>query len=439
MMRTIDILIIGGGAAGMLAAIAARESARRLRIPDKDFSIVILERNDRTGAKIRISGGGRCNVTHALEPDGLLEKGFLKKGEQRFLRHALHAFRSGELLALLGRYGVRCESRPDGKVFPADGLAASDVVNAFERMIADGAVTIEFACTASSVERIDGIFVVTAGAGTFRAASLILATGGVSYPSTGSRGDGLLFARRFGHSIVKPSPALAPVLTTEKPPPELAGVSLRSVVFIASAGGKQVSRKGDMLFTHRGLSGPAVLSLSREVAELFRTEGSCRLFADLFADLTQDALQEKLLSESRRNGAKMVRKFLQHNPDGPPASLIPLILRHAGIPEDVQFSGLVRGNRIALQHTLKRFPLGSVKVVPLEEGEVSAGGVSLGEVNPKTMQSRLVPGLFFAGELLDYAGEIGGFNLQAAFSTGWMAGEECVRLAVEGNIVSSGR
>lgn len=438
-MRIIDILIVGGGAAGMLAAVAARESARRHRIPDKDFSIVILERNDRTGAKIRISGGGRCNVTHALEPDGLLAKGFLKKGEQRFLRHALHAFRSGDLLALLLRYGVRCESRPDGKVFPVGELAASDVAHAFERMIAERAVTVEYACKVSHVERIDGIFAVTAGERTLRAASLILATGGVSYPGTGSRGDGLLFARRLGHTIVKPSPALAPVLTTERPASELAGVSLRSVAFIASAGGKQVSRKGDVLFTHRGLSGPAVLSLSRDVAELFRTEGSCRLFADLFADLTQDELQEKLLSETRRSGARMVRKFLQHSTDGTPASLIPLIMSHAGISEDVLLSGLLRGSRIALLNTLKRFPLGSVKAVPLEEGEVSAGGVSLKEVNPKTMQSRLVPGLFFAGELLDYAGEIGGFNLQAAFSTGWMAGEECLQLAVEGNIVSSGR
>ncbi|MBM3163496.1 MAG: aminoacetone oxidase family FAD-binding enzyme [Chlorobi bacterium] len=425
-MRIIDILIVGGGAAGMLAAVAARESARQRRIPDKDFSIVILERNDRTGAKIRISGGGRCNVTHDAEPGGLLAKGFLKKGEQRFLRHALHVFRSGDLLALLERQGVRCEARPDGKVFPVAGLAAPDVVHAFDRMIAERAIAVETSCTVNSIERSGERFAVTAGDRTYRSASLILATGGVSWPSTGSRGDGLRFARLLGHSTIKPSPALAPVLTADKPPSELAGVSLRSVEFIASAGGKQVSRKGDVLFTHRGLSGPAVLSLSRDVAELFRTEGSCRLFADLFADLTQDELQEKLLSETRRNGARMVRKFLQYSTDGPPASLIPLIMSHAGISEDVLLSGLLRGSRIALLNTLKRFPLGSVKAVPLEEGEVSAGGVSLKEVNPKTMQSRIVPGLFFAGEILDYAGEIGGFNLQAAFSTGWMAGESAV-------------
>ncbi|MEE9905901.1 MAG: aminoacetone oxidase family FAD-binding enzyme [Chlorobium sp.] len=423
-MRIIDILIVGGGAAGMLAAVAARDRARKLRIPDKDFSIVILERNRLPGEKIRISGGGRCNVTHAAEPDELLAKGFLRKGEQRFLRHALHAFGSDDLLAMLERQGVRCEARPDGKVFPVAGLSASDVVRAFERILEECSVRLEYGCMVSSVERTENAFAVRADDRTFRASVLILATGGVSYPSTGSRGDGLFFARRLGHSVVRASPALAPVLTMDTPPSELAGVSLHSAAFIASSGGKQTSRRGDVLFTHRGLSGPAVLSLSREVAELFGTQGNCLLFADLFADLDQDALQETLLAETRRSGAKMVRKFLQHCPDGPPAALIPFIMRHAGIPADVQLSGLERGKRISLLQTLKRFPLGSVKSVPLEKGEVSAGGVSLGEVNPKTMQSRIVPGLFFAGELLDYAGEIGGFNLQAAFSTGWLAGRE---------------
>jgi len=422
-MRIIDILIVGGGAAGMLAAVSARERARKCHIPDKDFSIVILERNGRPGVKIGISGGGRCNVTHAAEPDELLAMGFQKKREQRFLRHALHAFGSDDLLALLARQGVRCEARPDGKVFPVAGLSASDVVRAFERMMAECAVRVEHGCTVSSIERIKDAFVVTAGERAFRASVLILATGGVSYPSTGSRGDGLLFARRLGHAIVKPSPALAPVLTMEKPPSEFSGVSLRSAEFIASAGGKQIDRRGDLLFTHRGISGPAALSLSRDAAELFRAERNCLLFADLFADFALDALQEALLSETSCNGAKMVRKFLQHHQNGPPAVLIPHIMRHAGIPEDEQLSRLARTKRIALLQTLKRFPLGAVKAVPLEEGEVSAGGVSLGEVNPKTMQSRIVPGLFFAGELLDYAGEIGGFNLQAAFSTGWLAGK----------------
>lgn len=435
----IDILVVGGGAAGMLAAVAAREAARKLQIPDRDCSIVILERNAAPGAKIRISGGGRCNVTHSGTPGELLAKGFLRREEERFLRHALYAFTGSDLVRMLALQGVQCEARPDGKVFPAAGLAAPDIVQAFGRLMREARISVEASCTVSSVERVGVAFIVKAEERRFDASSLILATGGVSYPSTGSRGDGLLFARRFGHTIVKPSPALAPIITHVKPPGELAGVSLRAVRLIGSAAGKQVSRCGDVLFTHRGLSGPAVLSLSRDIAELFRGVGSCDVFVDLFPGLRPEELQEQLLRESGKNGSRMVRKFLQSCPIAPPdgvsgeapngtipSALVPFIMRLAGLSDDLQWSGLTRDKRTALLETLRRFPAGSVKTLPLDQGEISAGGISLREVNPKTMESRLVPGLYFAGEILDYAGEIGGFNLQAAFSTGWLAGESVV-------------
>ena len=418
------LLIAGGGAAGMVAALAARAAARLRRLPDHRFPVVILERNAAPGAKIAISGGGRCNLTHDGSPAELLEKGFLSREEQRFLRHAFHAFTGTDLLGLLGRYGLQCAARPDGKFFPEAGKGAPDVVQAFIRMLRDSAVTLVTSCTISEVACSDGVFRVGAGDRTFTGAALILATGGVSWPSTGSTGDGLRFARKLGHTITKPSPALAPLFTVVKPPAELAGVSLRSVALIASAPGRQASRKGDILFTHRGLSGPAVLSLSRDIAMLLKECETCALYADLFADLSQEATGEMLLSEARRNGSRLVRSFLSHCSGAFPASLAPFIMTGAGIPDGQRLSGLSRAQRVALQTVLKRFPLGSVKAVPLEQGEVSAGGVPLCDVNPKTMESRLVPGLFFAGEILDYTGEIGGFNLQAAFSTGWLAGQE---------------
>jgi len=435
-MKQIDILVVGGGAAGIFAAIGARRAARKAHFADDAFSIAILERNSAPGAKIRISGGGRCNVTHAGTPGELLAEGFLRREEERFLRHSLYSFTGSDLVRMLAMQGVECEARPDGKIFPASGLAAPDIVQAFGRLLHDAHIRLEASCTVSSVERIGDAFVVTAGERSFKAYTLILATGGVSYPSTGSRGDGLLFARRFGHNIVKPSPALAPILTLVKPPGELAGVSLRAVGFIGSAAGKQVSRRGDVLFTHRGLSGPAVLSLSRDIAELFRCAGNCDLFVDLFPGQRTEELQELLFREAGKNGSRMVRKFLQSCPIAPPeglsgeapngtipSGLVPFIMRIAGLSDNLQWSGLTREKRVALLATLKRFPAGSVKTVPLDQGEISAGGISLREVNPKTMESRLVPGLYFAGEILDYAGEIGGFNLQAAFSTGWLAGE----------------
>ena len=425
------ILIIGGGAAGMAAAVAARRSAKGSINP---CSITLLERNPRPGTKIRISGGGKCNVTHRGTPAELLEQGFLRRNEARFLRHALYSFSNSDLLALLRSKGVETGERPDGKVFPVSG-DASTVARAFEELLKESRIQQHNSCRVRSVERKGGLFFVTTSDAVFTADRLILATGGVSYPGIGTTGDGLVIARSMGHSIKKPSAALAPLYTIKDPPASLSGLALRRVRLVANAGGKSVERRGDLLFTHRGFSGPAALSLSRDVAELKGESDNCALFADLFPEQSSAELEAELLLQARRNGAQMVRKFLQGCPIAPlrgafgtaqqgtiPTALVPFIMRHAGLENEVTWSGLSREKRQSLLAVLKRFPLGSVRDVPLDLGEISAGGVSLGEVNPKTMCSRIVPYLFFCGEILDYAGEIGGFNLQAAFSTGWMAG-----------------
>ncbi len=428
------ILVIGGGAAGMAAAIAARRSAKGSGQP---CSINIIERNARPGAKIRISGGGKCNVTHQGTPAELLEQGFLRRNEARFLRHALYSFSNSDLLELLRSRGVETEDRPDGKVFPVSGDAAT-VARAFEELLRDSKVQPHYSSRVRSVERRGELFVVTTADKVFTADSLILATGGVSYSKTGTTGDGLAIARSLGHTITKPSAALAPLFTIKPPPASLSGLALRGISLVAIAGGKSVERRGDLLFTHRGFSGPAALSLSRDVAELMGASGTCALFADLFAQQSSAELESELLRQARKSGTQMVRKFLQSCPIAPqkgsfgvalngtiPTALVPFIMRYAGLENDVTWSGLAREKRQSLLSTLKRFPLGSVRDVPLDQGEISAGGVSLSEVNPKTLCSRVVPHLFLCGELLDYAGEIGGFNLQAAFSTGWVAGESC--------------
>ena len=425
------ILIIGGGAAGMAAAIAARRSAKGSSPP---CSITLLERNARPGAKIRISGGGKCNVTHRGTPTELLEQGFLRRNEARFLRHALYSFSNSDLLALLRSRGVESEERPDGKVFPVSGDAAT-VARAFEELLRESRVQSHYSCRVRGVERKGELFVVTTDDDVFTSDFLILATGGVSYSKTGTTGDGLAIARALGHTITKPSAALAPLYTRKAPPASLSGLALRSITLVATAGGRSVERRGDLLFTHRGFSGPATLSLSRDVAELMGVSGNCALFADLFPAQSGVDLETELLKQARKSGAQMVRKFLQGCPIAPPinsfgatphgtipTALVPFLMRQATLDNDVTWSGLTKEKRQSLLSVLKRFPLGSVRDVPLDQGEISAGGVSLGEVNPKTMQSRMVPQLFLCGELLDYAGEIGGFNLQAAFSTGWIAG-----------------
>ena len=425
------ILVIGGGAAGMVAAIAARRSAKG---PSQPCSITLLERNARPGAKIRISGGGKCNVTHRGTPAELLEEGFLRRNEARFLRHALYSFSNSDLLELLRLRGVEIEERADGKVFPVSGDAAT-VVRAFEELLRESRVEAHYSCRVRSVERKGELFVVTTAEDVFTADHLILATGGVSYSKTGTTGDGLAIARSFGHTITKPSAALAPLFTIKPPPASLSGLALRGVSLVATAGGKSAERRGDLLFTHRGFSGPAALSLSRDVAELMGVARNCALLADLFAQHSSAELEAELLKQARKSGTQMVRKFLQSCPITPPngsfgaaphgtipTALVTFIMRHAGLENDLTWSGLAREKRQSLLLALKRFPLGSVRDVPLDQGEISAGGVSLSEVNPKTLCSRVVPNLFFCGEILDYAGEIGGFNLQAAFSTGWVAG-----------------
>ncbi len=431
------ILIIGAGAAGMSAAIAARRSAKA---SGKGCSVTILERNARPGTKIRISGGGKCNVTHRGTPAELLEQGFLRRNEARFLRHALYSFSNSDLLALLSSHGVETEERPDGKVFPLSGDAVT-VARAFEELLRESRVEQYYSCRVRRVERKGELFVVTTADTVFTADCLILATGGVSWSRIGTSGDGLAIARALGHSITKPSAALAPLYTQKAPPASLSGLALRSITLVASAGGRCVERRGDLLFTHRGFSGPAALSLSRDVAELMGVSGNCALFADLFAQQSSAELEAELLKQARKSGTQMIRKFLQGCPIAPhsgsfgaapygtiPTALVPFIMRHAGLENDVTWSGLTKENRQSLLSVLKRFPLGSVRDVPLDQGEISAGGVSLGEVNAKTLCSRVVPNLFLCGEILDYAGEIGGFNLQAAFSTGWVAGVNAVKV-----------
>lgn len=396
---------------------------------------MVFERNRRTGEKIRISGGGKCNLTHAGPVEAILEEGFLRMNERRFLRHALHSFTNEDIIALMEAEGVGLEARPDGKVFTERGDADA-VAEALSRMLKRAGTLMIYGSRVTRVSRKSGMFELETEGGIFSAERLIIATGGASWPQLGTTGDGIRLAVSLGHTKTPVSPALAPLYLINPPGSELSGIALRSVTIHASSGKEKSSRNGDVLFTHRGLSGPAALSISRDVARIMQTTGSCMMTADLFPSHEVSALEEELLLHAARNGSQMVRKFLQSCPIAPggriaggnhphgtiPTAFVGCILPHAGIGDEVVWGGLQKKTRQSLLSVLKRFPLGPVAKVPMEQGEVSAGGVVLGEVNPKTMESRLVPGLYFAGEVLDYTGEIGGYNLQAAFSTGWLAG-----------------
>lgn len=404
----------------MCAAIAARKKVRSRGIADQDFEIVILERNARPGVKIRISGGGKCNVTHQGTLDELLHKGFLRKTEQRFLRHSIYAFSNEDVLDLLRKQGVATVVRDDGKVFPLSGMA-DDVLKAFERMLVSSGVQVITGEKVKSVENRKNFFTVCTENSEFSAGAVVVATGGVSYSQAGTTGDGLEIARSLGHSVMKPLPALAPMYLKPAPPRSLAGVSLQGVVLKVVFKGKNISRTGDLLITHKGISGPACLSLSRETAELLGDGVDCEARLGFLPTCSSERLTKLLLNHAAENGARFIRKFLQAQASIPSA-IIPFIMQQAGVNKEEKWGTLTKKARRSLEHTLQNYVLGVVKAVPLDAAEVSAGGVALKEVNPKTMESRVCRGFFLCGEVLDYAGEIGGFNLQAAFSTGWLAG-----------------
>ncbi|MBN1929166.1 MAG: aminoacetone oxidase family FAD-binding enzyme [Chlorobiaceae bacterium] len=434
------LLIAGAGASGMLAAISARKQARALGIADGRFRIVLLERNPKPGAKIAISGGGHCNLTHAGDARHLLESGFLDRRERRFLRHAVHRFSNADLLELFGKYGLRTVSRENGRVFPASGLAG-EVLELMQRMLLDSAAAV---VPETRIDRLDfgvGSVVVYAGERRFEGDALILASGGASWGSSGTTGDGIRLAAAAGHTVARVLPALAPLWFNVPPHPDLVGISLRNVSLVAESKGVSDVRRGDVLVSHRGVSGPACLSLSRSVASLMASGAApVTISVDLFPGYGEPALTAYLLDQAARHGSRLLRTVIQRMPVAPeqlretgePAQTIPNafaseLMRLAEIADEVTMSALGKRQRQRLVSLLKRLPLGTVRKVPLDRAEVSAGGVSLDEIDPKTMRSRLHPNLYCCGELLDYAGEVGGFNLQAAFSTGWVAGLEATR------------
>lgn len=432
--KAMVLVIVGAGASGMLAAVSARRSARALGVADGLLRIRLLERNAKPGAKIAISGGGKCNLTHDGGVDLLLERGFLRMHEQRFVRPSIYAFSNNDLLELFARYGVQAAPRDDGRVFPCSGIAG-DVVAAMERMLRDAAAELETGVRVDGIEVDCERFTVRSGELAFPADALVLAAGGSAWGSSGTTGDGVRLAASVGHAVVPVLPALAPVFFERPPDPELVGVTLRGVALVAESGTQRDRRIGDVLVSHRGISGPACLSLSRSVAGMMAGGGAdVTLSVDFFPGMEEAALTALVIDYASRHGSRLLQTFLQRCPlpggDGTstiPNAFIPLILSAAGIGREQTAGTLAKGGRRKLVSALKLFPLGRARKVPLDRAEVSAGGVALREVDPKRMQSRLHRRLFCCGELLDYAAEVGGFNLQAAFSTGWTAGANAVR------------
>jgi predicted Rossmann fold flavoprotein len=404
-----DVAVVGAGAAGLLAAIRAAERGRRT---------ILLEKNRKPGVKILMSGGTRCNITHATDNRGIVEA-YGPPG--RFLHSALAALSVQDTIDFFEAEGVATKTEPTGKVFPVSNKA-TDVLNALLRCLRRSGATLALGEPVLDVQPSPAGFTLITPQRILGAARLILTSGGRSYPGSGTTGDGYGFAVRFGHTIVAPRPALVPIRVAVPWIAELRGVSVPDVsVRVLEEGESRkclASRRGSFLFAHFGLSGPVVLDVSRAVSG-HPWPDALLLELDLLPSVRETDLDDYLRKESLASGKRQLAVVLAAHL---PRRLCDVLLTQAGLPADRRAAGLSRVDRARLVQAVKRLILPVAGTLGFEKAEVTAGGVALDEVDSRTMQSKLAPGLFIAGEVLDLDGPIGGYNFQAAWSTGWLAG-----------------
>lgn len=402
------VIVIGGGAAGLMAAG---------RLAERGKNVVLIEKNPMLGKKLRITGKGRCNITNDCDIEDMIKNVTVN---QSFLYSAFYTFTNDNLISLLNAHGLETKTERGGRVFPVSDKAR-DVVEALKHyalksnvrimkkevkklIIKDGSV-----CGAEFKE-----------GGRVTGDSVIVATGGRSYPLTGSTGDGYRFAREAGHSITDIKPSLVPVITLERWVKELMGLSLRNVTLKVTDENKKVlfEELGEMLFTHFGVSGPLVLSASAHMRDIGKKEYVMHI--DLKPGLDKGQLDARLRRDFEKN---MNKHFINSLDELLPKALIPVAVRRAGIDAHKPVNQISKEERVAFVDVLKDFTLHAAAFRPIDEAIITSGGVNVKEINPSTMESKLVKGLYFAGEVIDVDAYTGGFNLQIAFSTGYLAGD----------------
>ncbi len=403
------VAVIGAGVAGLLAAVHAAELGAEVHL---------FEKMDRVGLKMGITGKGRCNLTNSAPISEFIAK---TPGNGKFLYSAYRRFSNTDLLALLGDWGMETVTERGGRVFPKSE-DAQEVRHLFMRKIKETGVNLHLSEPVQHVQTENGaVSAVVTSRGVYSVEACILATGGKSYPRTGSSGDGYRMAEELGHTVTALRPALIPLVCRETYCKELQGLSLRNVKLTLSAGGRRRAElQGEMIFTHFGISGPIVLSLSDQ-ASLWLSEGrEVSGEINLKPALSEEMLDRRLLRDLASFHRKQMRGALR---DLMPQRLIDVILHLSDISPELPAADLTKGQRMNLRYALQHMPLTIIGTRPIEEAIVTAGGVSVKEVQASTMESKLVKGLYLAGEVLDIHAFTGGYNLQAAFSTGWLAAE----------------
>lgn len=400
------IVIIGGGAAGLLCAGFAAEGKGE---------ITVIDKNARPARKVLITGKGRCNVTNHCTPDEFIKN---VRTNARFLYSALHAFTPQDAIALFEGLGVALKTERGSRVFPISDQA-SDIVDAMTRFAKRGGARLMQRERAVAVLMQDGVVsgVKLESGAILPADAAVIATGGRSYPLTGSNGDGYRLAEQLGHTVIPQRPSLVPVVTEESWCADMMGLSLKNVILtLKNAKGKIVfSELGEMLFTHFGVSGPLVLSASSYMTD---APPSYRLTIDMKPALDMQQLDARILRDfaefKNRDFCNALDRLL-------PKKMIPVMVELSGIPPQTKVNEITREQRRRLVELIKAIPLTPRKFGNIEEAIITAGGVSVKEINPKTMESKLVRGLYFAGEVIDVDAFTGGYNLQIAYSTAYLA------------------
>ncbi len=404
-----DVIVIGGGAAGCMAAISAGKAG---------CNVTLIEKNEKLGKKIYITGKGRCNVTNDCDTEDLFKN--INKNP-KFLYSAIYCFDNNFTKAFFEANGCPLKTERGERVFPVSDHA-SDIIKALNKGLRDNGVKVLLNTRVTEIlsdgAKVTGVSL--ADKSVLKADKIIIATGGLSYPATGSTGDGYKFAKALGHTIIEPEGSLVPIVTGETWVPRLQGLSLKNVELRLLSDGKQVYKDlGEMMFTHFGITGPLVLSASAFYIGEQKKNKNLNIFLDLKPGLSKEQLDKRVLRDFDENKNRQFKNSLDALL---PSKLIPVIIELSGINPLKPVNEVSKEERTALVALLKNLELTPIGTSKIDEAIITRGGVSVKEINASTMESKLIKGLFFAGEVIDVDAMTGGFNLQIAWSTGHLAG-----------------
>ncbi len=404
------VLVVGGGAAGMLSAIIAAKNGHQ---------VLLLEKNEKLGKKLFITGKGRCNLTNACDKEEFFEQVI---SNPKFFYKAYHAFNNYDTMDFFEQLGLPIKTERGNRVFPASDKS-SDVITVLRRELERSLVTVRYHSEVTEIITKDQSFHslrLKNGKEELRGDAVIIATGGLSYPMTGSTGDGFRFAKSMGHTVTKLYPSLVPVHVKEAFVKELMGLSLKNVKISITSGNKQIYQDfGEMLFTHFGVSGPVILSASSYLIPFLEKQEPLALSIDLKPALTPEQLDTRILRDFEEFKNKQFKNSLDHLL---PNKLIDVIIRLSLIDSEKKVNSITKEERFQLVQLLKNFSLHITRLSDYNQAVITKGGISVKEINPSTMESKLIHNLYFIGEVLDLDALTGGFNLQLAWSTAYLAG-----------------